>query len=82
MRISATHLKNLRVVEGSSWNEIKLDGCHLMNAEFVFSECRFRRVTIRNVTLSNVKVTRLDIADQVIDGNAAFMRAMGLQNAG
>lgn len=49
--------------------------CTLRKA--IFSECRFVRTVIRDVDLFEVRAHGVELVDQTIEGNEAFLRAVG-----
>lgn len=92
--VRSLRLKKIRMVDcvwsdvllsgGDTWKrsgfeDVSFEGCKLSRA--LLSECRLTRVTFRNLDLSEVKAHRVELADQIIDGNEAFLAAIGPKSA-
>ena len=53
---------------------VAFERCTLRKA--IFSECRFVRTVIRDVDLFEVQAHEIELVDQTIEGNEAFLRAI------
>ncbi|MFO0584900.1 MAG: hypothetical protein U0229_21715 [Anaeromyxobacter sp.] len=81
--VSST-LDDVLVTGGEGWRSAGLVDVTFENTKLtkaLFTECLLKDVTIRNVTLAEVKVDRVRLQGRVIDGNEAFLQAMGLAPA-
>ena len=73
------------IITGSdSWGFGKkgFDDCKIENCEFnkvMFVDCSFSDVLIQNVSLTDIKVQKVNLNDRHIDGNEAFLEAVGLK---
>jgi uncharacterized protein YjbI with pentapeptide repeats len=59
------------------FEDVTFERCTLRKA--IFSECRFVRTVIRDVDLFEVQAHKVELVDQTIEGNEAFLRAIASQ---
>jgi uncharacterized protein YjbI with pentapeptide repeats len=65
---------------GWKWKWARYDGVRFERCKMQrvsFTECRLSKCQIRNVTVSDLAVQGVDLTGQAIDGNEAFLKAVG-----
>lgn len=55
--------------------DARFENCRL--EKVLFADCRFTDVTLRNLTLKDRQFRNLELSGQVLDGDDAFLRAIG-----
>ncbi|MEO6094936.1 MAG: pentapeptide repeat-containing protein [Fibrobacteria bacterium] len=55
--------------------DTRFENCRL--EKVLFADCRFTDVTLRNLTLKDLQFRHLELSGQVLDGDDAFLRAIG-----
>jgi uncharacterized protein YjbI with pentapeptide repeats len=58
-----------------AWSKARFDNCQLERV--LFSGCRTQHTTIRGVTLKDVQIRGADLSGLTLEGNEAFLRAVG-----
>ncbi len=58
-----------------SFCKLRFENSRLTNV--LFTDCRMSHCAIRNVTLSDLKISGLDLSNRTLDGNEAFLTAVG-----